>query len=92
MGEETWTLWGEKWKLSVELLEDAEDSVEVKINGNTFQQKTRVRSQANRRWKERRWSGRGWKERGVVTVKQELVSGGGGGGFSFGHLGLCCLT
>ena len=72
--EETWTLWGENWKLSVELLEDAEDTVEVKIAGNTFQQKTRVRIQTNRRWKERRWSGRSCSE-GEVSVWVILASG-----------------
>ena len=46
--------------LTVELLEGEEDTVEVKMAGNTFQQKTRVRSQTSRRWRERRGSGRSW--------------------------------
>ena len=45
--------------LTVELLEGEEDTVEVKMAGNTFQQKTRVRSQTSRRWRER-GSGRSW--------------------------------
>ena len=44
---------------TVELLDGAEDTVEVKMAGNTFQQKTRVRSQTSRRWRER-GSGRSW--------------------------------
>ena len=34
--------------------------VEVKIAGNTLQQKTRVRSQTSRKWMERRLSG--WRK------------------------------
>ena len=45
---------------SVELIDDAEDTVEVKMAGKTFQQKTRVRSQTSRRWRESRLSGRSW--------------------------------
>ena len=44
----------------VELIDDAEDTVEVKMAGKTFQQKTRVRSQTSRRWRESRLSGRSW--------------------------------
>ena len=53
--------------LTVDLLDGAEDTVEVKMAGNTFQQKTRVRSQTSRRWMERR--GRSWpvSEEGTVS-------------------------
>ena len=42
----------------MELLAGAVDSVEVRIAGNTFQQKTKVRSQTSRMRKEGRGSGR----------------------------------
>ena len=42
----------------MELLGAAEDTDEENIVGKTFQQKTRVMIQTNRRWMERRWSDR----------------------------------
>ena len=42
----------------MELLGAAEDTVEEKIVAKTFQQKTRVMIQTNRRLMERRWSDR----------------------------------
>jgi hypothetical protein len=44
----------------LELLGAAEDTVEENIVGKTFQQKTRVMIQTDRRWMERRWSDRSW--------------------------------
>ena len=46
----------------MELLGAAEDTGEEKIVGKTFQQKTRVMIQTNRRWMEMRWSDRSWAE------------------------------
>ena len=47
--------------------------VEVKIAGNTFQQKTRVRSQTSRRWMERRLSDRRWLEEGDEESRSDIL-------------------
>ena len=62
----------------MELLGGAEDAVEEKIVGKTFQQKTRVMIQTNRMWMERRWSDRSWaggEEEGSAGV---ILANGGG--------------
>ena len=61
---------GDLDSLFEEEVEGAEDMVEVKIAGNTLQQKTRVRSQTSRRWMERRLSDR----RGLKEGDEESMS------------------
>ena len=49
------------------------DLLEVKMEGNTFQQKTRVRSQTSRRWRERRLSDRRWLEEGDEESRSDIL-------------------
>ena len=56
-----------------EVVEGAADVVEVKMAGNTFQQKTRVRSQTSRRWRERRLSDSRWLEEGEEESRSDIV-------------------
>ena len=58
---------------SDEVVEGAEDVVEVKMAGKTFQQKTRVRIQISRRWRERRLSESRWLEEGEGESRSDIV-------------------